>query len=168
YELVIEPNMAFGTGNHETTSLMIELLLNMELKGKKVLDMGCGTGVLAMLASKLGAKEILAIDIDQWAYEGTLENSRINQCNNIAVKMGDASLLGNQTFDLILANIHKNVLLHDVQKYREVLNPGGMLIMSGFYETDLADITHAAIEAQLHPLDFKVKNRWVAAVYQLK
>jgi ribosomal protein L11 methyltransferase len=168
YELVIEPNMAFGTGNHETTTLMIEQLLSMELEGKKVLDMGCGTGVLAMLASKRGATELMAIDIDQWAYEGTLENCRINQCSNITVMMGDSSLLGHQTFDLILANIHKNVLLNDVHKYSEVLNPGGILIMSGFYDTDLSDISDAALEAQLHPFDHQVRNKWVAAVYQKK
>lgn len=168
YELVIEPNMAFGTGNHETTSMVIEYLLAMDIKGKHVLDMGCGTGVLAMLSSKLGAAEILAIDIDQWAFEGTLENCRLNQCNNIVVKMGDAGLLGNQTFDLILANIHKNVLLNDAEKYSEVLNPGGILIMSGFYESDLDELNHVAAGFELHYLQHQSRNKWVAASYQKK
>lgn len=166
YELIIEPNMAFGTGNHETTSLVLEQLLGMDLKGKKVLDMGCGTGVLAMLASKLGASEILAIDIDQWAYEGTLENCRINQCNNINVLIGDASLLDKQQFDIILANIHKNVLLHDLSQYSKVLVPGGMLIMSGFYENDLEDLHKAAGAQHLIAMHYLSRNKWVAASYQ--
>lgn len=162
YEIVIEPNMAFGTGNHETTATIIESILQNELSGKTILDMGCGTGILSILASMKGAKHITAIDIDKWSYEGTVENAALNKIENITPKLGDASLLGDKTFDLIFANIHKNVLLNDMEAYHKVLNDGGTLIMSGFYTEDIADIKTKAENLGLSDTGFVEKNNWVA------
>ncbi|MCF8362318.1 MAG: 50S ribosomal protein L11 methyltransferase [Prolixibacteraceae bacterium] len=166
YEIVIEPKMAFGTGNHETTSLMMEYILESDMKNKTVLDMGCGTGILAMLASMKGAKSVTAIDIDEWSYESTKENADNNNCNNIEACQGDASLLGNEKYDIIFANIHKNVLIEDMETYQTVLNNGGLLFMSGFYEHDYKDITDKAKELGFKPNGYKTKNKWVAAMYQ--
>lgn len=162
YEIVIEPNMAFGTGNHETTTMMLEYILNQDVKGKKVLDMGCGTGILGILASMRGADSITAIDIDKWSYEGTLENSRLNAIKNIEVKQGDASLLGGEKYDLILANIQRNVLLNDMPAYQSILNPGGKLIMSGFYSEDISPIKEKAESLGLIDAGFTKMNNWVA------
>lgn len=162
YEIIIEPNMAFGTGNHETTSTIIESILQNDLSGKTILDMGCGTGILSILASMKGAKYITAIDIDKWSYEGTTDNAILNNINNIEVKLGDATLLGNESFDLIFANIHKNVLLDDMPTYYNVLNTGGTLIMSGFYTEDIPDIKAKAESLGLKNAGFVEKNNWVA------
>jgi len=162
YEIVIEPNMAFGTGNHETTATIIESILQNDLSGKTILDMGCGTGILSILASLKGAKHITAIDIDKWSYEGTLENSQLNNISNIEVKLGDASLLGEKKYDLIFANIHKNVLLNDMEAYYTVLHEGGTLIMSGFYTEDIPDIKTKAESLGLKDAGFVEKNNWVA------
>ena len=162
YEIVIEPNMAFGTGNHETTSTIIKSILQNDLSGKTILDMGCGTGILSILASMKGAEHITAIDIDKWSYEGTLENAELNDIKNIDVHLGDATLLGDKSFDLIFANIHKNVLLNDMQAYYRVLNPGGTLIMSGFYTEDIADIKAKAEHTGLNDAGFVEENNWVA------
>ncbi len=165
YEIVIEPNMAFGTGNHETTTMMLEFILQQDLSGKTVLDMGCGTGILSILASMKGAKKVTAIDIDEWSYDGTLGNTRLNKIFNIDVKLGDATLLGNQKFDLILANIQRNVLLNDMSKYNEVLNTGGTLIMSGFYSEDMAAIKTKAESLGLTDAGFNQRNNWVAYAF---
>ncbi|WP_297095379.1 50S ribosomal protein L11 methyltransferase [uncultured Draconibacterium sp.] len=162
YEIVIEPNMAFGTGNHETTATIIESILQNDLTGKTILDMGCGTGILSILASMKGAKQITAIDIDKWSYEGTRENAALNNITNIDAKLGDASLLGNEKFDLIFANIHKNVLLNDMEAYNAVLNDGGTLIMSGFYTEDIRDIKAKAESLGMKDAGFVEKNNWVA------
>ncbi|MEN8117525.1 MAG: 50S ribosomal protein L11 methyltransferase [Bacteroidota bacterium] len=162
YEIVIEPNMAFGTGNHETTTLMIELILNVDLSGKSVLDMGCGTGILGIMASMKGAEKITAVDIDEWSYNGTKENAILNGTKNIDVKLGDACLLGDESFDLILANIHKNILLNDMPVYANNLNSGGTLIMSGFYTEDIHDIKIEAESLGLKDAGIIVKNNWVA------
>ncbi len=162
YEIVIEPNMAFGTGNHETTATIIESILQNDLSGKTILDMGCGTGILSILASLKGAKHITAIDIDKWSYEGTLENAQLNNISNIEVKLGDAALLGDEKYDLIFANIHKNVLLNDMEAYFSVLNDGGTLIMSGFYTEDIPDIKDKAESLGLQDAGFVEKNNWVA------
>lgn len=162
YEIVIEPNMAFGTGNHETTATIIESILQNDLSGKTILDMGCGTGILSILASMKGAKQITAIDIDKWSYEGTCENAALNNITNIDAKLGDASLLGNEKFDLIFANIHKNVLLNDMEAYYSVLNDGGTLIMSGFYTEDIKDIKSKAESLGMKDAGFVEKNNWVA------
>jgi len=162
YEIVIEPNMAFGTGNHETTTMMLEYILETDFRNKKVLDMGCGTGILGILASMKGADSITAIDIDKWSYEGTLENARFNSVSNIDVKLGDAALLGNEQFDVIFANIQRNVLLNDLAAYDKVLNNGGTIIMSGFYENDKPAIKEKAESLGLKDADFKEMNKWVA------
>lgn len=162
YEIIIEPNMAFGTGNHETTATIIESILQNDLTGKTILDMGCGTGILSILASMKGAKKITAIDIDKWSYEGTLENAQLNNISNIEIKLGDASLLGNEKYDLIFANIHKNVLLNDMEAYYSVLNNGGSLIISGFYTEDIPDIIAKAEELGMKNAGFVEKNNWVA------
>ena len=166
YEIIIEPNMAFGTGNHETTSLVIESILENSFNDKSVLDMGCGTGILGILASMKGAKRITAIDIDEWSYNGTKENAELNIIKNIEVKLGDASLLGDENYDVIFANIHKNILLKDMQTYASVLQPNGILIMSGFYTEDIPDIKTKAESLGLIDIGFKTRNNWVAHSFQ--
>lgn len=166
YEIIIEPNMAFGTGNHETTTMMVETILENEMKNKTVLDMGCGTGILGILASMKGAKKITAIDIDEWSFNGANENAALNNIKNMAVKQGDAGLLGNEKFDIIFANIHKNVLLNDMPAYFEVLQPGGLLVMSGFYTEDIPDIKAKAENLGLKDNGFKSKNNWVAYAFR--
>jgi ribosomal protein L11 methyltransferase len=162
YEIVIEPNMAFGTGNHETTSMMVETILENDMENKTVLDMGCGTGILGILASMKGAKKVTAIDIDEWSFTGTNENAALNNIDNMTVKQGDAGLLGDEKFDIILANIHKNVLITDMPVYYNVLQPGGLLVMSGFYTEDLQDIKMKAENLRLNDSGFKSKNNWIA------
>nr|MBC8146434.1 50S ribosomal protein L11 methyltransferase [Bacteroidota bacterium] len=162
YEIIIEPKMSFGTAHHETTSQMMEFLLEMDLSGKTVLDMGCGTSVLAILASKLNAKEILAIDNEEWAYNNSIENIAKNKTDNIKVKLGDVSDLENMKFDLILANINRNILLKHISVYSKCLNKDGLLIMSGFYENDVEIIKN---ESELNGLKFHTmisKNKWAA------
>lgn len=166
YEIVIEPKMAFGTGNHETTSLMMETILNMDLRGKSLLDMGCGTGILAILAAMLGAEPVTAIDIDEWSYAATIENSRLNQVPEIRVFQGDARLLGNETFDVVLANIQKNIIVADLSTYAGVLNPGGQMLLSGFYRNDLADIRQEADKNGLTLDAFQERNNWVIADFR--
>ena len=166
FELVIEPKMAFGTGNHETTTLMAEQILDMDLAGRNVLDMGCGTGILGMLASLKGARKVTAIDIDQWSYESTTENARLNNINNLEVKLGDASLLGNETYEVIFANIHKNVIIADLPVYENVLQYGGKLYLSGFYTQDMADVKAKAVSVGLKETGFKERNNWVVYSFE--
>lgn len=165
YEIIVEPRMAFGTGNHETTFLMISEILNIDFRGKKVLDMGCGTGVLAILASMKGAKDLVAIDIDENAFNVTLENTRLNHISNIEVKLGGADLLSNENYDYIFANIQRNVLLQDLPSYYNALNKQGSIIMSGFYLSDLDALKSKAESLGLTYLNHKEKNNWVAATF---
>lgn len=162
YEIIIEPNMAFGTGNHETTSMMIEYILENEMTGKKVLDMGCGTGILGILASMKGAEKVTAIDIDEWSFNGTKENSALNNIDNIEVKLGDVSLLSEDKYDFIFANIQKNVILADLPVYAGSLKKDGKMFLSGFYENDVDDIKNVAEKMELKDAGLKVKNKWVA------
>jgi ribosomal protein L11 methyltransferase len=166
YEIVIEPNMAFGTGNHETTSMMLEAILKENLTGKKVLDMGCGTGILGILASMKGASEITAIDIDEWSVKGTHENAAFNHIKNLRVKKGDAALLGDEKYNFIFANIHKNVLLNDLSSYSKCLKPNGKLFISGFYSEDIPELRAKAKEVGLKDDGFTTKNNWVALFFQ--
>ncbi len=165
-EIVIEPNMAFGTGNHETTSMMMEIMLEMEVKGKKVLDMGCGTGILSILASKLGAIEVLAADNDPNACEVTRGNILLNNAGHVHTVLGDVRILKKEKFDLILANIHKNVLMEDIPVYSSCLRKGGVLVISGFFETDRAELRHQAEICGLTFSGFYEKTRWTALKFE--
>jgi ribosomal protein L11 methyltransferase len=160
FDIVIEPKMSFGTGHHETTSLVIKEMLETNFAGKTVLDMGCGTGVLAILAVKKGATYTLAIDIDEWAYENTLENIKTNNTPKIEVLKGDASLLGIKTFDVILANINRNIITRDISKYYNSLAKGGKIIFSGFLEVDIDIIIQAANKFGLDLSNKALKNHW--------
>jgi ribosomal protein L11 methyltransferase len=147
YEIIIEPKMSFGTGHHETTTLMARMVLDNDLsaiKGKTVLDMGCGTGILAILAAQAGAENITAIDIDEWAYENSVENTLRNGVPQIKVELGDAKLLHALKFDTILANINRNILLEDMHVYDRALNTGGNLFISGFYVSDIEILKNKA------------------------
>ena len=161
YDIIIDPKMSFGTGHHETTSLVIGEILKMNLTGKKVLDMGCGTSVLAILAAMRGASELLAIDIDSWCTENSLENIALNKVSGIEVKLGGAELLDGLHFDIILANINRNILLADMEKYAACLTTGGELYMSGFYKADIPVIEAELNRNGLELIDFKEKNNWV-------
>ncbi len=166
YEIVIEPKMSFGTAHHATTAQMIEYVLETNMTSKRVLDMGSGTGVLAILAKMRGASEVTAIDNDEWAYKNGLENVAHNQCADIKVLLGDASLLENTTYDIILANINRNILLQDIPTYVKCLAPGGLLFMSGFYEEpDLAIIRECCEANQLTYCSHKIQNDWVAVQF---
>ncbi len=167
FEIVIEPKMSFGTGHHETTFLMITLLLEEDLKGKTVLDMGSGTAVLAILAEKKGAVSLDAIDIDSWCYENGIENVQRNNCHQIQVLHGDASLLGAKKYDVAIANINRNILLQDIPKYAKNLNRGGKLFLSGFYRADLKDIEAVCNQNGLFLHKNLEKNNWVAARFDL-
>jgi len=166
YEIIIEPNMAFGTGNHETTLMMLEAILENDMQDKSVLDMGCGTGILGILASMRGARKITAIDIDEWSFKGASENAQINQIENMEVKLGDASLLGDEKYDVIFANIHKNVLMNDLPVYSTHLNKNGLLLMSGFYVDDIPDLKNKAENEGLKEIGFKSKNNWAVSIFE--
>ncbi|HMM12089.1 MAG TPA: 50S ribosomal protein L11 methyltransferase [Bacteroidales bacterium] len=165
YDLLIEPRMSFGTAHHETTSLVMKLMFTFSPAGKRVLDMGCGTAILAILAMKMGAKSAVAIDIDQWAYENAIDNVAINDVNHVSVELGDVRLLACRTFDYMLANINRNILLADMKHYAQCLLSGGYLIISGFYEDDLPAIQAEAASNCLNYVQHISCNRWVAAVY---
>ena len=166
FDIVIEPKMSFGTGHHETTHMMIQFMLETDLKNKSVLDMGCGTAVLAILAEKKGSSSVEAIDIDEWCYQNSLENIRRNSCQNICVLKGDASLLKAQAFDVIIANINRNILLNDIPVYATCLNANGFLFLSGFYKQDIPKIQavckhcNLSFEAQIF------RNDWVALKFK--
>jgi len=156
----IEPKMSFGTGHHQTTFLMCEEITSLSLDGKKVLDMGSGTGVLAILAEKCGAKEILAIDIESWSVENCEENTKRNKCSKIISKLGDIIDINGHYFDVIIANINKNVLLAHLPSYSKCLNTNGILLLSGFFETDAEDLISAAFEENLVLHSKKIKDGW--------
>ena len=165
YDLIIEPKMSFGTAHHETTSQIIELMLQSDFTGLDVLDMGSGTGVLAILAKKLGSATTVAIDNDEWAYRNALDNIRLNNENEIVVELGDADSLNNRQFDLILANINRNILLRDMKEYVKCLLDGGKIFFSGFYEEDLKLIAKEAESLGLKYISHVTKNNWTAAVF---
>jgi ribosomal protein L11 methyltransferase len=160
YDIIIDPKMAFGTGHHETTSLVIGRLLQMDLQDKTVLDMGCGTAVLAILAAMRGAKDIVAIDIDTWCTENSIENIGVNNIQGVKVLLGGAELLQGMHFDIILANINRNILLADMEQYAACLSSGGELYMSGFYVQDIPLIEAEANRNGLKLIDYHEKNNW--------
>lgn len=165
YDIVIEPKMSFGTGHHETTHMMIQHLLQLDVKDKKVLDMGCGTGILAIFAEMKGAKPIDAIDIDNWCYENSIENAERNHCSAISVYEGDSSLLKDKEYDIIIANINRNILLNDMGIYTSCLRENGVLLLSGFYEEDIKTIDEEVAKYGLI-FDNKIeRNKWVALKY---
>jgi ribosomal protein L11 methyltransferase len=162
YDIVIEPKMSFGTGHHETTHMMIQHILNNDFKNKSVLDMGCGTGVLAILAEMKGAQPLDAIDFDHWCYLNSLENVARNNCKHITVLEGDAQLLPGKTYDIVIANINRNILLQDMSTYADTLKDGGVLFLSGFYAEDIAVIESACGKCGLQLEDTLERNNWVA------
>ena len=162
YDIVIEPKMSFGTGHHETTHMMIQHLLETDLVGKKTLDMGCGTAILAILAEMKGAQPIDAIDIDNWCYLNSIENAERNNCKHISVYEGDASLLVGKKYDIIIANINRNILLNDMQQYVACLNENGILFLSGFYTEDIPVISESCTSKGLNYVKQFERNNWVA------
>ena len=165
YEIVIEPKMSFGTGHHETTYMMLQHILENDFKGKSVLDMGCGTAVLAILAEMRGAKAIDAVDIDEWCFENSIENVERNECYSISVYQGDASFLSDKKYDCIIANINRNILLQDMETYFNCLNKAGELYLSGFYKEDLPLINKTCTKLGLTFVSNKEKNNWIAAKF---
>ena len=168
FDIIINPQMAFGTGHHQTTRLIISYLLDIELVGKTVLDMGCGTSILAILASMRGAKALTAIDIDEWCVNNSIDNLALNGIDNIKVFQGDASSLASEgPFDVIIANINRNILLADMQYYVARMNQGGEIYFSGFYESDLPMIQAEAERLGLRYISHRVEKDWTAAQFVL-
>ena len=168
YDIIINPQMAFGTGHHQTTRLIISYLLDVNLEGKTVLDMGCGTSILAILASMRGAKALTAIDIDEWCVNNSIDNFALNHIDNIKVFQGDASSLASEgPFDIIIANINRNILLADMQYYVARMNEGAEIYFSGFYESDLPMIQAEAERLGLRYLSHRVEKEWTATQFVL-
>ncbi len=166
-DIIIAPQMSFGTGHHETTFLMSERLFELPLNSSMtLLDMGSGTGVLAIIASKLGVNKAVAIDIEDWAYRNALDNCVLNEVNNVEVRLGDVALIDKEKYDIILANINRNVLLQDMEYYVHSLNKDGLLLLSGFYTTDIDSLSEKAYDCGL-TFDYQnSKNNW--ALLQFK
>ena len=168
YNIVIDPKMAFGTGHHATTSMMVSYLLETELKGRSVLDMGCGTAVLAILAMMKGAQPVRAIDNDEWATQNALENIRLNKTPDIRVDLGDANLLGTETYDFIFANINRNILLNDFPVYAKCMHPDSSIFMSGFFVEDAPLIIQAGRKYGLELVSEKEEGQWKALELRMK
>ncbi len=166
YEIIIEPKMSFGTGHHETTWLMLDTITNLELSGSEVLDVGSGTGVLSVLASKKGANHIVAIDNEEWAYWNALENIDRNRCDNILVYQGTVDLVQNLCYDVIFANINIQVLLSEIPKYSNLLNPGGLILFSGYLKGNEQSLKEKAEHVNLQYESSRTKHEWVASIYQ--
>lgn len=166
YSICIMPQMSFGTGHHATTALMARLLLDTDLEGRSVLDMGCGTGVLAILAYKKKAFPVTAIDVDEWAFNNAKENAARNRSRKIEVLQGDASLLEGKHYDVIFANINRNVLVQDLPTYSACLHETGLLFLSGFYNEDLPIIAQQALENDLSYVRHISEDNWVAAIFK--
>ena len=165
-EVIITPKMSFGTGHHDTTWLMTKNLFEIDLKNKNVLDMGCGTGVLAIVAKKLGAAKVIGIDIDEWSIENAIENCQINNENDIHIFKGDATSIGKENFDVILANINRNVLLADIPTYSKALNKNGLLLLSGFFESDFQTLIEKCASVNLKLQKQEVRNGWGVLVFK--
>jgi ribosomal protein L11 methyltransferase len=165
FDIIIEPKMSFGTGHHETTHMMIQHLLEIDVTGMKTLDMGCGTAILAILAEMKGAQPIDAIDIDNWCYLNSIENAERNNCKHITVYEGDANLLKGKKYDLIIANINRNILLHDMKNYVNCMNEKGTILFSGFYTEDFPFIDASCTEKGLKFVKKMERNNWVSLKY---
>lgn len=167
YDLLINPKMSFGTGHHETTSMVLDLQTNVNHEGKKVLDVGCGTGILAIFASKLGASYVAGFDIEEWAAENSRENCQLNNCDNIVIRQGTIEDEPAEQYDIILANINRNILMRDIPKYVEFMKPApAQLVVSGFYQHDIEDIENVAKEVGLRKIQTENKNNWAAVVFE--
>ncbi|TCD08208.1 50S ribosomal protein L11 methyltransferase [Pedobacter frigidisoli] len=167
YEIVIDPKMAFGTGHHQTTTMVMQYILAADLKDKNILDMGCGTGILAILAAKLGAKNLMAIDYDDICYESALENAALNKVTNLKALCGSKEVIPNEEYDVIFANINRNILLDQIGRYAEVLKSEGKIFFSGFYlDPDLSMITAECAKHEIHYIDHKQNGDWVAAQFE--
>lgn len=166
YRILVDPKMSFGTGHHETTELMIRCILEIDMEGKKVADIGCGTGILGILASMKKAGKVMATDIDHWSIENTMENCRKNNICNLDVIEGDIESLNSRHFDIILANINRNILSLHIPYYEKLLNDNGLLLMSGFLEEDFNQIREKAEETGLVFLKKSVKNNWLATLFK--
>ena len=165
FDLLIEPKMSFGTAHHETTALIIKMMLDTDFRNRDVLDMGSGTGVLAILAKKLGSATTVAIDNDEWAYRNALGNIRMNDTNDISVELGDATTLKDRHFDIIIANINRNILLRDMKEYVKCLDNNGIIFFSGFYQADLPMIAKEAESLGLVFSRHLAENEWTAAAF---
>ncbi len=167
YDLVINPKMSFGTGHHETTHMMMQHQLGLDHAGKAVLDVGSGTGILAILGLKLGATDALAFDIEEWAVENAIENAALNDCRALRVFQGTiAGVAADERFEIILANINRNVLLAEIPTYVNHLKSGGQLLVSGFYETDAPDIQQKAVESGLTQIGYLTRHQWASVVFE--
>lgn len=162
----IETKQAFGTGTHETTRMIVSTLLNIDLKGKRVLDCGCGTGILGIAASKLGASEVVGYDIDEWSSENAIHNAELNGVGNMKVMLGDASVLKSVEgkFDVVLANINRNILLADMPAFVSVMADDSLLILSGFYASDVDLLIEKASSLGLSNIDSKSDSEWTCLV----
>ena len=168
--IFIEARNAFGTGTHQTTRMILRRLLGMDLTGKSVLDCGCGTGILGIVASRLGANRVLGYDIDEWSSENAKHNAALNGVDNLDVLLGDASVLDGvkEEFDVVIANINRNILLNDMTAFRSHLKTGGRLILSGFYETDVPMLEQAAKNNGLTIIDVVTDEEWACAMFECK
>ena len=160
YEIIITPKMSFGTGHHQTTLLMVNEMFNLDLKEKFILDMGSGTGVLAILASKLGARHLIAIDSDEWAFKNAKENSQLNNISNINFIHGDINDIGDTKFDVVLANISRNVILNDIEIYVDQMKDDGEILLSGFLKEDIPLILEKTGQLGLELVVVKNKDKW--------
>jgi ribosomal protein L11 methyltransferase len=165
YEIIITPKMSFGTGHHETTSMIMNYILDLNVGDLKVLDVGSGTGILSILSEKNGASIIDAVDIDKLCFENTKENIYLNDCKLITAYCGDITLFRKSKYDLILANINKNIIMSNIFIYNDLLNTGGQLIISGFYDNDFVDINNIAKSLKLEFVSKKVNNLWASIHY---
>ncbi|MBK9284415.1 MAG: 50S ribosomal protein L11 methyltransferase [Sphingobacteriaceae bacterium] len=166
-EIIIMPKMSFGTGHHQTTKLVCAEMLGMDFKDKSVLDMGCGTGILAILARQLGAQSILGIDIDDWSVENAIENCKVNACEEIKIIKGDdQSIPTNQMFDVILANINKNILKRQIKTYQPCLKANGFLLISGFFKTDIPELIQAAEQQKFKFHKQETDGEWAMLVFK--